>query len=182
MDKIKVKKVFAAVFEKKVLDSLVPYLRVNKVTVYGTDGTCAYLKFKGVTTKSVVKGYDFDGRVKTRSRDYFSASLADRNKPNHKAELKAAKLEPFDAVIVDLYKPDRRNFPETMDIGGQALIRAAIKNFANVAVCFDGKSVGDLAWELKTNKGETSLKFRKKQAKAAANFVSQRARLEASYW
>ncbi len=182
MDNIKVKKILAAVFDKKVLDSLVPFLRVNQVTVFGTEGTVSYLKSKGCKAQSIVKGFDYDGRVKTLARENFAAILADRSKPKHIAELKKAKLEPVDVLIVDLYKPDKKNFPETMDIGGQALIRAGVKNFTNVAVCVDKKSVDDLAWEIKVGKGETSLKFRKKQAKYAVAFIAKRTKLESDYF
>ena len=87
-------------------------------------------------------------------------------------------VQPFDAVIVDLYKPDKKGFPESMDIGGHALIRAACKNYKNVAVAYDAKSIDDLAWELKTNKGQASLGFRKKQALKALKFIALRSALE----
>ncbi|MBI2599075.1 hypothetical protein HYW40_02575 [Candidatus Curtissbacteria bacterium] len=88
------------------------------------------------------------------------------------------KVDPFDAVIVDLYKPEKKGFPESMDIGGQALIRAACKNYQNVAVAFDAKSIKDLQWELKKNKGATTLVFRQKQAAKALKFIAQRTALE----
>src|SRR3989344_917207 len=140
MDKVIVKTVFAAVFDKKVLDDLVPIFRNNKVSVLGTEGTTKYLKSKGVSAKSVVSGFDFDGKVKTLQKEVFARILADRTNLKHLKELKKLNLVPFDLVIVDLYAPDPKNFPETMDIGGQALIRAAIKNFETVAVAFDPKS------------------------------------------
>jgi len=80
--------------------------------------------------------------------------------------------------VVDLYKPDSQNFPESMDIGGQALIRAAIKNYKNVALAFDAGSIKELAEELRSKRGETSLEFRKAQAKKAAKFIAERASLE----
>lgn len=179
MDKIQVKTAFIAVFDKKNLDSLVPILKNLKVKVLGTEGTVKYLKAKGVIAKSVVSGFDFDGRVKSLDRKNFAAILADSSKRNHLSQLAKLQVRPVNAVIVDLYKPDKKGFPESMDIGGQALIRAAIKNYKNVAVAFDAKSIDDLAWELKTNKGETNLAFRKKQAGRALNFIAQRSKLEA---
>jgi len=96
------------------------------------------------------------------------------------AELKSLNVESIDVVIVDLYKPQKKNFPESMDIGGQALIRAAIKNYKNVALAYDAKSVKNLASEL-TN-GSESLEFRNKQAKKAAAFIADRGKLEADYF
>ncbi len=179
MENTKIKTAFIAVFDKKNLDSLVPVLKNLKVKVLGTEGTVKYLKAKGVIAKSVVSGFDFDGRVKSLDRKNFAAILADSSKKNHLSQLAKLQVRPVDAVVVDLYKPDKKGFPESMDIGGQALIRAAVKNYKFVAVAFDNKSISDLAWELKTNKGETSFNFRKKQAGKALKFIAQRAVLEA---
>ncbi len=180
MDKIQVKNIFAAVFDKKALDEIVPVFRNHKIKVLGTEGTVKYLKTKNVLAKSAVSGFDFDGRVKSLDRKNFAAILADRSKTGHLAEIKKMKAGLVDAVIVDLYKTSKKDFPETMDIGGQALIRAAIKNYQNVAVAYDAKSIADLAWELKVNKGSTELKFRKKQAQKGLKFIADRCRLEAN--
>ena len=178
MDNIQIKVAFIAVFEKKNLDSLIPVLKNLKIKVLGTEGTVKYLKSKGVVAKSVVSGFDFDGRVKSLDRKNFAAILADSSKKEHLTQLSKMGIKPIDAVIVDLYKPNKKGFPESMDIGGQALIRAAVKNFKNVAVAFDKKSIEDLGWELKTNKGGTNLLFRKKQAGKALRFIAQRALFE----
>src|SRR3972149_5914806 len=165
MDKIKIKNIFAAVFEKKVLDPLLAILDPKEVKFWGTEGTVKYLKSKGFNAQSVVSGFDFDGRLKSINKQVFAAVLADRSNKRHLEELlKLAKysssdpspsgegearslstlssrpkgsrqartinnFEPFDLVVVDLYKPDSQNFPESMDIGGPALIRAAIKKY-----------------------------------------------------
>lgn len=182
MDRIRIKTVFVAVFDKSVLDSLLPILVENKVKVVGTKGTVDYLKLRGVDAENVVDGYEYDGRVKSLGRSNFVAILADKNKPEHLAALKEENVGPIDAVIVDLYKPNKNEFPETMDIGGQALIRAAIKNFTNVAVAFDRESIDKLAEELIQHDGQTRLSFRKNMAKAAAKHIAQRTKLEADYW
>lgn len=178
MDEFQVKSAFIAVFDKQNLDNLAPVLKNFKIKVLGTEGTVRYLKAKGVIAKSVVSGFDFDGRVKSLDRKNFAAILADPSKKNHLSQLAKLGVRPVNAVIVDLYKPERKGFPESMDIGGQALIRAAVKNLKNVAVAFDKKSVNDLAWELKTNKGATNLAFRKKQAGKALKFIASRSVLE----
>lgn len=180
MDNIQIKSAFIAVFDKKNLDGLVPVLKNLKVKVVGTEGTVKYLKAKGVIVKSIVSGFDFDGRVKSLDRKNFAAILADSSKKNHLVQLAKMGTKPIDVVVVDLYKPSKKGFPESMDIGGQALIRAAVKNFKNVAVAFDKKSIDDLSWELKTNKGRIKLAFRKKQASKALKFIAQRGMLESS--
>lgn len=203
MDKIKVKNIFTAVFEKSVLDPLLTVLDPKEVKFWGTEGTMEYVKVKGYSAKSVITGFDFDGRVKTVDRKVFAAVLADKSKKSHLLELKklwnyssseveknfgsspqgrtidSGKMEPFDLVVVDLYKPDSENFPESVDIGGQALIRAAIKNYKNVALAFDAESIKELANHLKANQGQTLLAFRKAQAQKAAKFIAERTELEA---
>lgn len=196
--KIKVKNIFAAVFEKTVLDPLLEVFDPKGVRFWGTEGTVRYLVKSGFSAHSVVTGFDFDGRVKSLDRLIFGRILADRIKRKHLAELRklasltfevrsgrqlenTSKVEafgPFDLVVVDLYAPDAKNFPESMDIGGQALIRAAVKNYKNVAVAFDKKSIEDVASQIKKNEGATTLAFRARQAKAALKFIAERAELE----
>jgi len=205
MDNIRIKNIFAAVFEKKVLDPLLAVLDPKEVKFWGTEGSVKYLKSKGFDAQSVVSGFDFDGRLKTIDKKVFAAVLADRSNKRHLEELiKLAKysssdpspsgegesrssrqartinnFEPIDLVVVDLYKPDSGNFPESMDIGGQAIIRAAIKNYKYEALAFDAESILDLVEELKAKQGRISIAFRKAQAKKAAKFIAERTKLEA---
>lgn len=232
MDKIEVKNIFAAVFDKGSLDPLLDYFANSQFSslkpgfeprFWGTDGTVNYVKSKGFAGESVIRGFAYGGRVKSLDRSNFVRILADRSNPKHLEELQrelssssdsrevhnsfghpelgsGSKIpkpfdetqgkqvrndgggvdwEPIDLVIVDLYAPDEKNFPESMDIGGQALIRAAIKNYQNVALAFDEESIGELVSELKVNDGSTTLAFRKAQAKKASKFIAERTRLEA---
>lgn len=179
MDKIDIKNIFAAVFEKSGLDPILTVLPRGRVKFWATERTCEYLNKKGFRAESVVSGFDFDGRVKTLDRGVFVRILADRTNPKHLDELKRLKLTPIDLVVVDLYAPDPKIFPESMDIGGQALIRAAVKNYKNVALAFDNKSVFDLAGELSRNHCATLLAFRKQQAKLALEFIAARCEQEA---
>lgn len=182
MDRIRVYTVFIAVFDKKNLEKLIPVLLEYKIKALGTSGTVAYLQSRGIEAQSVVEGYEYGGRVKTLGRRSFVAILADKNNTEHVQHLKDEGIDPIDAVIVDLYKPDPKNFPETMDIGGQALIRAAAKNYTNVAVAFDRASIAKLAEQLVKHNGETPLSFRKNSARAALKHIAQRTKLEADYF
>lgn len=177
--KILVKNIFAAVFEKSILDPLLKVLDSKKVKFWATEGTVKYLKAKGFNAKSVVSGFDFDGRVKSIDRVTFARILADTTKKSHLEELRKLEVEPIDLVIVDLYPLDRENFPESMDIGGQALIRAAVKNYQNVVLAFDTESINELVLQLSENNNFTTLDFRKKQAAKAAKFIAHRCGQEA---
>ena len=200
MDKIRVKNLFAAVSNKSILDPLLeilgagqakgqafakesPKLRTglssaSNIRFWGTEGTAKYLKSKGFDAQSVVSGFDFNGRVKSLDKKVFVAILADPAKQDHIKELTRLGVEPLNAVIVDLYPLDKNNFPESMDIGGQALIRAAIKNYKNVSLAFDTSSLAGLVDELISNAGSTTLLFRKTQAQKAAKFIAKRSDIE----
>lgn len=179
MDKIEVINIFAAVFEKGVLDALLAILDKHRTKFWGTEGTIKYVREKGFEGESVVRGFDFSGRVKSLDRANFVRILADKNNPEHLENLKKEGLEPFDLVIVDLYAPDESVFPESMDIGGQTLIRAAIKNYQNVALAYDEQSIEELVLELNKNAVMTSLEFRKSTARKAVRFIAERTKLEA---
>ncbi len=179
-DNIQVKNIFAAVFEKSTLDGLLSLLDKKEVRFWGTEGTIKYIKSKSFRGESVVKGFEYNGRVKSLDRANFTRILADYSKEEHTVQLKKEKLEPIDLVVVDLYAPDPKTFPESMDIGGQALVRAAIKNYKNVALAFDARSIGELVNELKRNSGATVAIFRKSQARKAAKFIAKRTKLEAN--
>jgi len=179
MDKILVKNILIAVSDKKVIDKLLPLVEKNKI--WATEGTAKYIKLKIESVYPVALGFDFGGRLKTLSRELFARILADRGQASHMVELERLGVEPFDLVVVVLYKPDKNNFPESMDIGGQALIRAAIKNYKNVALAFDASSLESLVGELISNNGSTTLGFRKTQAQKAAKFIAERCEVEANY-
>lgn len=197
IDKIPIRNIFAAVSNKSILDPLLKVLDRKSVRFWGTERTVKYLKQKGFSAESVVGGFDFDGRVKSLDRVVFVRILADRSKRKHLKELKKMQSntpgvgsdspgvrdwELFDLVIVDLYAPDQKIFPESMDIGGQALIRAAVKNYKSVALAFDARSLESLVSEFVRNDRSTTMEFRKKQASKALKFIAKRCKMEAAYF
>ena len=208
MNQIKLKNILIAVSNKPSIDVLLPILAKYAVKIWATEGTAKYISSKGYKATSIVSGFDFDGRVKSLDKLILAKVLADKNNPRHIEELqhviarseatkqskdrfdlqsrsrddKKGEAEPFDAVVVELYQLDKKNFPESMDIGGMTLVRAAIKNFENVALAYDAESIKELVEHLKSNQGSSLLGFRKAQAKKAVNFIAQRCNLEAQLW
>jgi phosphoribosylaminoimidazolecarboxamide formyltransferase/IMP cyclohydrolase len=86
-----------------------------------------------------------DGRVKTLHPHVHAGVLADRRNPEHTAALDRLGIAPFELVVVNLY-PFRAAraagvagdaLIEQIDVGGPALVRAAAKNHASVAVLTD---------------------------------------------
>lgn len=175
---LQVKNIFVAVFDKSVLDELLKILDKKSVNFWGTEGSVKYVRSKGFSAKSVIRGFEYGGRVKSLDRANFVRLLADVSKSDHVKALKKEKLEPIDMVIVDLYVPDPKIFPDSMDIGGQALIRSAIKNYKNVALAFNETSIKQLILHLIKNNNSTTLSFRKEQAKKGAAFIAKRGKLE----
>ncbi len=95
------------------------------------------------------------GRVKTLHPAVHGGILAVRADPAHMASIAGAGIAPIDVVVVNLY-PFRETVTnearpasfelgvENIDIGGPAMIRAAAKNHAAVAVCVDPADYGSL--------------------------------------
>ncbi len=84
-----------------------------------------------------------DGRVKTLHPRIHAGILADRRRADHRRQLLAAAIAPFELVVVNLYPfaaaAERSGttfdeLVEEIDIGGPSLVRAAAKNHAGVAV------------------------------------------------
>jgi phosphoribosylaminoimidazolecarboxamide formyltransferase / IMP cyclohydrolase len=84
-----------------------------------------------------------DGRVKTLHPRVHAGILADRRLADHRRQLIAAGIAPFELVVVNLYPfaaaADRPGISfdelvEEIDIGGPSMVRAAAKNHASVAI------------------------------------------------
>jgi len=84
-----------------------------------------------------------DGRVKTLHPRIHAGILADRRLLDHRRQLTAAAIDPFELVVVNLYpfaaaaeRPgiSLDELVEEIDIGGPTLVRAAAKNHASVAI------------------------------------------------
>lgn len=111
-----------------------------------TGGTAKALRESGLTVSDVseVTGFPemLDGRVKTLHPLIHGGLLGDTRLPSHCAQMAEAGIQPFDVVCVNLYafedtvrgEHSLDEAIESIDIGGPAMIRAAAKNHANVAV------------------------------------------------
>ena len=76
-------------------------------------------------------------RVVTLHPRIHGGILADRDDPSHLADMDAHGIDPIDLVVVNLYPFGDEPGIEMIDIGGPALLRAAAKNHAHVAVVVD---------------------------------------------
>ncbi len=114
-----------------------------------TGGTAKALRDAGLEVEDAgrLTGYGefLDGRVKTLHPAIHGGILARQDDTAHMAELATRHIAPFGVIAVNLYPfretvaagADARTVVETIDIGGPAMVRAAAKNFASVAVVTD---------------------------------------------
>lgn len=144
--------------------------------ILSTGGTAKFLKTKGVNVKLVedVTGYPsiMDGRVKTLHPSVFAGILFDRDKEEHREDLKKVNALEIDLVFVNFYpfeevmkKEDTsiEDIIENIDIGGPSLVRASAKNFKHVTVIVDEEDIPAVLEELRTL-GNTTYDLRKKLA------------------
>ena len=167
----KIKRAIISVSDKSNLKLILPVLKKFKIEIISSGGS--YKKIKNMNYNCIeVSNYTgfsemLNGRVKTLHPKIHAGILNIRSNATHRSELKEKNIPEIDLVIVDLYpfeeqlKEKSKNLIEYIDIGGPTLIRAAAKNFNDVAVISNNDDYSSLVKELKTNKGATSIKFRK---------------------
>jgi phosphoribosylaminoimidazolecarboxamide formyltransferase/IMP cyclohydrolase len=138
--------------------------RLGQDGVGGLGGTASLLRSSGIPVRDVseVTGFPelMDGRVKTLHPRIHGGILALREKPAHMEALAEHEIGTIDLLCVNLYPfeetiadPDC-TLPEAIeqiDIGGPAMIRAAAKNYRNVAVVTSPRRYDDVLHALRTN-------------------------------
>ncbi len=143
----KIKRALISVYDKNGIVEFARSLSEMNVEIISTGGTEKLLKDEGVkvTPVSEITGEKemLDGRVKTLHPKIHGAILAKRNNTDHLGQLSALGINLIDMVVVNLYpfaeviaKPNVTldEALENIDIGGPTMIRAAAKNFVDVAV------------------------------------------------
>ena len=129
-----------------------------------TGGTARALRDAGlpVTDVAAVTGAPemLDGRVKTLHPRVHAGILADRRLVDHRRQLAAAGIAPFDLVVVNLYPfaaaAERPGITfdelvEEIDIGGPSMVRAAAKNHASVAIVTSPARYPDVLAEIQAD-------------------------------
>ena len=147
-------------------------LNAQGVRLLSTGGTAKLLAEKGlpVTEVSEITGFPemLDGRVKTLHPRVHGGILARRDLPEHMAALKEHGIETIDMLVVNLYpfaqataKADctLENAIENIDIGGPTMLRAAAKNWQDVAVIIDPVDYEQVLSEMKADGITRSTKF-----------------------
>jgi phosphoribosylaminoimidazolecarboxamide formyltransferase/IMP cyclohydrolase len=178
-DLCRVSRALLSVSDKTGLVDFARALAGYGTELVSTGGTAGALKAAGLAVVDVSELTGFpemmDGRVKTLHPKVHGGLLAMRDNAEHAAAMRALGIRPIDLLVVNLYPFEatvERGAPfdaciENIDIGGPAMIRAAAKNHADVAVLVDPADYTVLLDELKKHGGATTLAFRKSLAAKA---------------
>ncbi len=143
----------------------------NGFEIISTGGTAKALKEAGLEVIGIsdITGFPecLDGRVKTLHPNVHAGLLAMRSNSEHMAQLEQLNINTIDIVCVNLYPfkatlesgADFATCIENIDIGGPTMIRAAAKNYQDVAVIVDPEDYDKVLEELKA--GGVSLETKK---------------------
>jgi len=147
-------------------------LHAQGVKLLSTGGTAKLLAQSDlpVTEVAEVTGFPemLDGRVKTLHPRIHGGLLARRDVPAHMSALKEHGIGTIDLLVINLYpfaqataKADctLEDAIENIDIGGPAMLRAAAKNWQDVAVVIDPEDYAQVLAELKAGGLQRATKF-----------------------
>ncbi len=171
-----VKRALLSVSDKSKLAAQARALHERGVKLVSTGGTRQAIADLGIPVKDVSELTGFpemmDGRVKTLHPMVHGGLLGDRDLASHKDAMHAHGILSIDLLIVNLYPFENavagggsyEMCVENIDIGGPAMIRAAAKNHAHVAVCTDADDVDAVIADMDANDGATTGTLRRRLA------------------
>src|SRR5580658_5039533 len=149
------------------------------IELVSTGGTRKILSDAGLTVLDVsdLTGFPemMDGRVKTLHPAVHGGLLAMRGNAAHTEAMRAHNIRPIDLLVVNLYPfeattargADFATCIENIEIGGPAMIRAAAKNHADVAVVVEPADYAVVLDEFARHGGMTTLELRRRLAAKA---------------
>ena len=165
----RIERALLSVTDKTGLAEFARKLHEGGVELISTGGTAKLLRENGLPVREVAELPGFpemlDGRVKTIDPHIAGGILAIRSNTEHMRALREHGIQPIQMVVVNLYqfekfaaKPNvtREELIENIDIGGPTMIRAAAKNFQDVAVLVSPSQYESVAKELADQKSSLS--------------------------
>ncbi len=181
---VAVRRALLSVSDKTGLIDLARALAAHGVELISTGGTAKAIREAGLAVRDVAELTGFpeimDGRVKTLHPKVHGGLLGRRGIDD--AVMAEQQILPIDLLVLNLYPFERvamdpnstfDDIVENIDIGGPAMLRAAAKNFAHVAVATDPGQYATLLAELDAHAGALTAKTRFAFAVAAFNRVAQ---------
>ncbi|VAW32864.1 IMP cyclohydrolase / Phosphoribosylaminoimidazolecarboxamide formyltransferase [hydrothermal vent metagenome] len=168
----KISRAIISLTDKSGIEDFARQLKELGVEILSTGGTAKKMREHGIEVKDVADFTGFpemlDGRVKTLHPKVHGGILAQRDNPEHQAQMRQYDLQPIDLIAVNLYAFDKAvadpsctlaNAIENIDIGGPTMLRAAAKNYHDVTVIVDPADYPQVIAEMKST-GNTTLKTR----------------------
>jgi phosphoribosylaminoimidazolecarboxamide formyltransferase/IMP cyclohydrolase len=165
----KIQRALLSVTDKTGLVDFARGLAALGVELISTGGTAKLLREAGLKALDVsdLTGFPemLDGRVKTIHPRVAAGVLAIREKADHMAALAEHNIPLIDMVVVNLYAFEKtaakagvtlEEIIENIDIGGPTMIRAAAKNYQDVAVVTRAEDYPALLAELEANEASLS--------------------------
>jgi phosphoribosylaminoimidazolecarboxamide formyltransferase/IMP cyclohydrolase len=181
---VTLRRALLSVSDKTGLVELARALAARNIDLLSTGGTAKALREAGLPVRDVseVTGFPeiMDGRVKTLHPKIHGGLLGRHGTDDavmaehgiHAIDLLVLNLYPFEKVSANP-QASFDDIVENIDIGGPAMLRAAAKNFAHVAVATDPAQYDAIVAELEGNGGALSTGTRFALAVAAFNRVAQ---------
>jgi phosphoribosylaminoimidazolecarboxamide formyltransferase/IMP cyclohydrolase len=178
-DLVPVRRALLSVADKTGLVEFARKLAHTGVELVSTGGTAKAIAEAGIAVRDVsdITGFPeiMDGRVKTLHPMIHGGLLGVRDDPEHRDAMETHRIPPIDLLVSNLYPFEevRRSgagyaeIVENVDIGGPAMVRAAAKNHAYVAVVTDPADYEAVLNALELNAGSLSYEFRQRLAAKA---------------
>ncbi len=180
----KIRTALISVFHKDGLDEILAMLHADGVKFLSTGGTRSFIESLGYDCEAVedLTGYPsiLGGRVKTLHPKVFGGILNRRDLESDREQIAQYEIPEIDLVIVDLYPfadtvksgADNAAIIEKIDIGGISLIRAAAKNYNDVAIVASKQQYPIIADMLREHGATTTLSERRLLAREAFSVSS----------
>lgn len=173
-----IRRALISVYHKDNLDRILDQLKSYGTEIISTGGTADFIESRGIKCVRVedLTGYPsiLGGRVKTLHPKIFGGILRRTDNESDAREIGKYEIPGIDLVIVDLYPFEETvasgaceaDIIEKIDIGGISLIRAAAKNFNDVAIVASKKQYSEI-YEILKEGDSTTLEQRRHLAAMA---------------
>ena len=188
-----VRRALLSVSDKAGIVEFARALKERGIELLSTGGTSQLLVRHGISVKEVAEHTGFPeimgGRVKTLHPKIHGGLLGRRGLDED--VMHEHGIEPIDLLVVNLYpfaatvaRPDCSydDAVENIDIGGPAMVRAAAKNHASVAVVVDPGDYRAVLDELAANQGATDTAMRQRLAAKAFAHTAQYDAMVSAYF
>jgi phosphoribosylaminoimidazolecarboxamide formyltransferase/IMP cyclohydrolase len=165
-----------SVYDKSGIVDLAEGLHAAGWRILSSGGTAKAVAERGVPVTDVAELTGLPAilghRVVTLHPNVHGGILADLADGSHRDDMERYGIDPIDMVVVNLYPFASAPSVDLIDIGGPAMVRAAAKNHARVAVVVDPADYGKVLAEVRGT-GDVSALTRVELARKAFATTSE---------